>query len=138
MIFFCSSLFPRCSPHHSNTGWVGGVQLPRGVPWGTPRAVRVTVGEEGRRYGKISSLSSLLSYGGGLTLRIRSCFEARWAKGLLLAELLIGVLLAKKVGFNSYILKMAIHNFVVITKVVFVGLTSIMCKELRTYWVCVR
>lgn len=55
-----SELFPRCSPYYSNSWWVGGVQLPRGVPRGTPRAVRVAMGEEGRRNGRI--FLPLLSY----------------------------------------------------------------------------
>lgn len=41
-----------CSAHHCNTGGVGRVQLPSGLPCGPPRPVRTPVGEEGRRNGR--------------------------------------------------------------------------------------
>lgn len=52
---------PRCSPHHSNPGRKRCVQLPGGLPRGHPRAVRLAVGEEGRRNGTTAN-TPLLQY----------------------------------------------------------------------------
>lgn len=55
----CWTSASRCRAHYRNSGWVGGVQLPRRVSGRPSRAVCVAMGEEGRRYGRISSKSLL-------------------------------------------------------------------------------
>lgn len=50
---------PRCSAYHLHPGRVGGIQLPRGIPGRSSRAVCVAMGEEGRRHGRIFPLSAL-------------------------------------------------------------------------------
>lgn len=57
---YFSLVLSRCSTHHRNTRGIRGVQLPRGIPRRTSCAVCVTVGEEGRRHGRISSSALFL------------------------------------------------------------------------------
>lgn len=73
LVHCCSNLPPgssRCCAHHGNPRRERRVQLPGGLPWRHPRAVRLAVGEEGRRNGTTVH-TPLLQYNAA---QFRVCF----------------------------------------------------------------